>query len=224
MIQDIITYLQELAVNNNREWFQSNKGRYDRHKQEFLEIVQDQINRISVVDRDLEGLRAEDCVFRIYNDLRFSHSKLPYKQHFGAYMAAGGGRKSFRSGYYLHLEPGNCMLSGGLWRPEPKLRKRVRDDIFHHTDEFVAILEAPEFKAVYPRIDGDMITRVPTGYPADYEYAHLLRYQEYCISYYLPDGYFDNPDWANDMAQRFILQLPFHRFLNTTVDLWMEDV
>jgi uncharacterized protein (TIGR02453 family) len=223
MIHRILTYLQELAANNNREWFKANKERYDSLKQEFINIVQDQIARISDYDRDLDPLKAEDCVFRIYNDLRFSHDKQPYKQHFGAYMAAGGGRRSYRSGYYLHLEPGNCLVSGGLWRPDPKLRKRVRYDIFTHIDEFVAILENPEFKAIYPQLEGEMLSRIPSGYPADFEYKDLLRYQEYCVTSYLPDDYFRNPDWAEDIARRFLLQLPFHRFLNTTVDDWMEN-
>ncbi|MDR0537679.1 MAG: DUF2461 domain-containing protein [Tannerellaceae bacterium] len=218
MIAEILNYLRDLSQNNNREWFNANKGRYNELKEAHTGIIQEIIDRLSKNDSELAHLQAKDCLFRIHRDIRFSPNKLPYKTYFGAYICAGGGRKSPRSGYYLHLEPDNCLLSGGLWMPEPKLLRRLRQDIYDHIDEFLGILERPSFKAVYPGLDGEMLKRVPSNFPFNFEYEHLLRYKDYCITTKKPDSFFDDPEWISHAIDIFSLQIPFHRFLNYTVD------
>ena len=49
MNAEIIQFLKELSANNNREWFQANKDRYDVLHKAFLDEVQQLINRISSV-------------------------------------------------------------------------------------------------------------------------------------------------------------------------------
>ncbi len=130
MNTQILQFLTELRENNYREWFQDNKKRYDALKDGFTEEVQQLINRIGLFDPEIIGLEAKDCLFRIYRDIRFSPDKTPYKTHFGAYIARGG-RSSERGGYYLHLEPGNSMLSGGVWMPPTPLLKKLRQEFFY---------------------------------------------------------------------------------------------
>ncbi|MDR1557260.1 MAG: DUF2461 domain-containing protein [Tannerellaceae bacterium] len=218
MVNQILVFLKELEQNNNRVWFQDNKARYEVLRKAHTEIVQQLINRISLFDAEIAGLEAKDCLFRIYRDIRFSPNKLPYKTHFGAYIAAQGGRNSERSGYYLHIEPGNCLLSGGLWMPQPKLLKRVRQDIYDHIDEFVSILEAPSFKAVFSELDGETLKRVPAGFPPDFEYGEILRHKDFCVSHIKPDSFFSEKNWMDRAVACFEKLLPFNRFLNYTVD------
>lgn len=110
MNEEIIRFLTELRENNNRIWFQENKARYDRLHDAFIDDVQKLINRIALFDPEVKNVEAKSCLFRIYRDIRFSPDKTPYKSHFAAYIALGG-RASERGGYYIHLEPGHCMLS-----------------------------------------------------------------------------------------------------------------
>jgi uncharacterized protein (TIGR02453 family) len=224
MISQILQFLKELEPNNNREWFHANKERFDALRKGHMEIVQQLINRISLFDPEIAGLEAKDCLFRIYRDIRFSPNKLPYKNHFGAYMAAQGGRNSLRAGYYMHLEPGNCLLSGGLWMPEPKLLKKVRQDIYDHIDEFASIIENPAFKAVYPELDGETLKRIPAGFPADFKYEWILRHKDFCVSTVKPDSFFSANDWMSQAVDCFEQLLPFNRFLNYTVDEYQGKV
>ncbi|MFR4039118.1 MAG: DUF2461 family protein [Butyricimonas faecalis] len=46
--------------------------------------------------------------FRIYRDIGFDKQRA-YKTHIRAYMVKGG-KQSPRAGYYVHIEPGNCMI------------------------------------------------------------------------------------------------------------------
>ena len=88
MNAEIIQFLKELQVNQNREWFQANKRRYDVLRKNFIENVQLLIDRIGLFDPEVAGLDAKDCLFRIYRDIRFSPDKTPYKRLFAAYIAS----------------------------------------------------------------------------------------------------------------------------------------
>ena len=68
----------------------------------------------SYYDASVAGLAPNDCIFRIFRDVRFSKNKEPYKTNFGAFIAPGG-RKAMRAGYYLHVEPGACFVAGGIY-------------------------------------------------------------------------------------------------------------
>ena len=157
MNAEIIQFLTELRQNNNREWFQANKSRYDSLRKGFIDEVQQLIDRIALFDPEIAGLEAKDCLFRIYRDIRFSPDKTPYKIHFAAYMASCGGRGSERAGYYIHLEPSGCLLSGGVWCPPPALLKALRKDIYENIEDFVAIMEKPSFKKTYPTMEGEVL-------------------------------------------------------------------
>lgn len=217
MVPEMLSFLKELQKNNNRAWFQENKGRYDVLRQLFADDVQSLINRIALFDPEVAGLEAKDCLFRIYRDIRFSPNKLPYKNHFAAYIARGG-RSSERGGYYIHIEPGNCMLSGGIWCPQPKLLKLLRQDIYDHMDEFVAILEDPSFKASFPALEGDVLKRMPAGFPSDIPFGDILKHKDFCVASVKPDSFFTESTWLEDSVSEFQKLLPLNRFLNYTID------
>ncbi|MCC8134244.1 MAG: DUF2461 domain-containing protein [Tannerellaceae bacterium] len=217
MISQALQFLRELEENNNRIWFQENKERYEVLRKGYIEYVQTLIDRISLFDPEIAGLEAKDCLFRIYRDIRFSPNKLPYKNYFGAYMASGG-RKSPRGGYYFHLQPDGCFFSGGIWCPEPALLKMLRRDIYDQMDEFVAIIENPEFKSVYKELEGETLKRMPAGYPSDTPRGEILLHKDFCVTAPVPDSFFDQPDWIDTAESYFRKLLPFNQFLNYTVD------
>lgn len=223
MNAEIIQFLRELQQNNNRPWFQENKERYDALRAGFLDEVEELIRRISLFDPEVAGLQAKDCLFRIYRDTRFSPDKTPYKTYMSAFIALGG-RKSARGGYYLHLEPDNCLLSGGVWCPEPKLLKKLRQDIYDHIEEFVAIIEDPAFKAIYPTLEGDVLKRMPAGYPVDSPYGYILKHKDFSVVCNKPDAFFSQPDWMDQSIACFEKLLPFNRFLSYTVDEYIGRI
>ncbi|MCC8155311.1 MAG: DUF2461 domain-containing protein [Tannerellaceae bacterium] len=223
MSAQILQFLRELQENNNRPWFQENKARFDSLRNEFIHIVQELIDRISVFDPEIAGLEAKDCLFRIYRDIRFSPNKLPYKTYMGAYMALGG-KNSLRSGYYLHMEPGNSFLSGGVWQPESKLLKMLRKDIYDQMDEFVAILEDPGFKATFPELEGERLKRMPAGYPSDFSHSEYLLHKDFCVTAAVLDSFFDDENWIENAVTAYKKLVPFHQFLNYTVDEFLGKV
>lgn len=219
----IFEFLRELSVNNDRVWFQANKGRYEALREMFIEEIQGLINRIVLFDPEITGLEAKDCLFRIYRDIRFSPNKQPYKTYMSAYISQGG-RKSEHAGYYVHLEPDNCILSGGIWMPPSKLLKMLRQDIYDQIDEFTQILEDPSFKSIFPGLEGDMLSRMPAGFPADSPYGYILKHKDFSVMSYRPEKFFSQDNWIDQVAADFRKLLPFNRFLNYTVDEYLGKV
>ena len=165
----IFQFLKDLAANNNREWFQGHKDEYLKAQKEFEELLTAIIARISLFDESIVGIQAKDCTYRIYRDTRFSSDKTPYKIHLGGYINARG-KKSEHCGYYVHIEPDNCMLAGGSWCLESKVLKAVRQSIYDNIDEYREIVEDPAFKQYFPVIGENHLKTAPKGFPKDFEY------------------------------------------------------
>ena len=74
MIQNqlIIEFLRDLIANNDRDWFAANKDRYQTALEAFREEVAWLIGRIGEFDERIKYLSPNDCLFRIYRDVRFS--------------------------------------------------------------------------------------------------------------------------------------------------------
>ena len=145
---EVFRFLKELRENNNREWFHAHKEWYLTVKAGHEDFINRVIPALAVREPEVDGLMAKDCIFRIYRDIRFSPNKEPYKTHIGAYMVKGG-KQSPRAGYYVHIEPGNCMIGGGIWCPEPSLLKALRKDVYDNIDEFTGIIRDTEFQKYY---------------------------------------------------------------------------
>ena len=219
--KEILQFLRELIAHNNREWFHDNKKRFDLLRKGYEEEVQILIDRIALFDKDVAGMEAKDCLFRIYRDIRFSNDKTPYKDHFGACIAPFGGRRSDYGCYYLHICPERSELAGGVWGPDPKLLKMLRRDVYDHFDEFSAIISTPEFKSTFGEPDGKELKRVPDGFPTDSPAAEYLKYKYYCVGKEIPDSFLTSSDWMDRSVEIFEKMLPFNHFLNYTVDAYL---
>lgn len=160
-----LDFLAQLAVNNNRDWFQSHKDWYTEAYSQFLAFSQEYVARLAEVDDNLLGLQAKDCIWRIYRDVRFSADKRPYKEWFGVFPAAKGGKKSLHGGYYVHIQPGHCMFAAGIWSPTPELLKTLRKEIWANYDEIEEIMAQPDFQRYFTDFDtDDMLKKVPQGF------------------------------------------------------------
>ena len=88
-MKEILDFLRDLEKNNNREWFNANKDRYQKVLQKWYAFCESLITEIGRFDKDIAPLTIKDCTYRIYRDTRFSKDKSPYKTHFGVFLAKG---------------------------------------------------------------------------------------------------------------------------------------
>ena len=216
-MKELFKFLKELRKNNNREWFMANKDRYATLHKEYIVIVEKLIAGIATFDPEIAGLDAKSCVYRIYRDIRFSNDKTPYKTHFGAYMTGHGGRTSPYGGYYLHIEPDNSLVSGGVWCPTPAMLKSLRRDIYDNMEEFIGILENKKFKKNYGELEGESLKRMPDGFPKDYQYDYILKHKNFVVSGNKPEDFFYSENWIDEVVENFRILYPFNKFLNYTI-------
>ncbi len=210
----ILDFLNELKENNNREWFQKNKKTYDAAKAEMEAFVDVLIPRIAVFDPSVKFVTAKDCLFRIFRDVRFAKDKSPYKTNMGAWISRAG-RKSSGPGYYLHIQPGESMLAGGVYMPEPEQLKKIRQEIYYNAAEFKAILENKTARKYFNGLsEWDKQKLAPRDFPKDFPDIDLLKYRHYTVAHMLDDKQVKEKDFAELVIKVFGLMHPLNVFLD----------
>lgn len=205
-------FLSKLKRSNNRPWFQKNKTHYLEARANFTDLVAILIHRITEFDESLIGVEPKDCLFRIYRDVRFSKDKSPYKTWLSAAMS-GGGKNSSGPGYYIHLEPGNTYLGGGIWHPEKDHLYRIRRFIAEKGSELDSIVTDRTFKKYFGELGGEQLKTAPRGFPKDHPHIRWLRYKDYLAGCKLDDVELKSQAVIGKIAQRYEAMLPLFNFL-----------
>lgn len=224
----ILQFLSDVAANNDRTWFHAHKDEYDACRADFEEGVAKAISHIATFDKTTAHLTVKDCTYRFYRDTRFSEDKSPYKNHFGAYIAAHG-KKSLHGGYYMHLEPGHCMLAVGTYWLPTNILTSCRNEIMANTEEWLRCVENKPFVSLFGRPGKSEwndpkgfgiahLKTAPSGFPRDYEHMEYLRMKDYCAWHVVGDDFFDGDDWLAAMEKVFKTGKPMMDFINSVVD------
>ncbi len=230
----ILKFLKDIAANNNRQWMMDHKAEYESAKAEFEEGVIKAISRISTFDPEVSHLTPKDCIYRFNRDIRFSTDKSPYKRHFGAYICAHG-KKSLRGGYYIHIQPGHCLISCGCYWLPTNILTSCRNEIMGNIDEWRKAVENGQFIKYfgYPNEgtwgeDGvpesekgfglNSLKTCPKGFPKDYEYIDYLRMKDYATWVQVPDDFFEGEKWLSESEKYFKVAKPMMDIINSVVD------
>lgn len=220
MLNDLLLFLKELGQNNNREWFEKNRQRFETVKGTFTKLVEDIITGLGKSDPDIRALEAKNCIFRQYRDVRFSLDKTPYKIHIGAYMNKGG-KKINTAGYYLHIEPGKSLIAGGLYQPDSHQLRNVRQEIDYNLEEWEKLIGNKSFRAVFPNgiSREDSLKRPPRGYEADNPSLKFMLLKSFVFQKPLADEELVALKDEKPLIKTFTSLTPVINFLNRAGDL-----
>lgn len=211
--KQLFDFLSALKENNTREWFQANKKVYEAARKQADTLITNMIPEIVKLDPAVGSPLLKECGFRINRDIRFSNDKSPYKTNMG-YFIAKGGRKSIFPGYYLHFEPGSCMIAGGVYMPQPDVLKKIRNEVYFNAPELNKILNEPAFKKTFGALDDfDKLKKAPAGFPPDFEYVDLLKYRSYTVIHPVSDDQVMSADFDRYALEIFSSMQPLHQFL-----------
>jgi len=216
-----LSFLKELKKNNTKEWFDTNRKKYEAAKADFAALTIAVIHGLGKKDPFVASLLAKDCTFRINRDVRFSKNKDPYKTNMGMYLSRGG-KKSLFSGYYFHLEPGgNSFMGGGLYMPEPDVIKKVRQEIDYNWDEFSKIIKQKKFKTVYKELqreEGMALTREPKGYEKDNPAIEYIKLKSWVATAPVTDQLLTSEHLVKEIVGAFETLQPMIEFLNKALE------
>jgi uncharacterized protein (TIGR02453 family) len=174
-------FLRELAENNNREWFQANKNRYeDEVKAPALQFIQDFAEPLKGLSSHFKAdPRANGgSLFRIYRDTRFSKDKSPYKTHTGIHFRHDQGKDAHAPGFYLHLEPRQCFVGLGIWHPDGKTLKKIREGLVEDGKGWKKAISGKAFRDRL-KLSGDSLVRPPRGFDAEHPLIEDLKRRDF---------------------------------------------
>ena len=212
-----LKFLAELAVNNNRDWFQANKKSFDAAQANLVEFNGYLIGEIGQFDDAVVGINPLSCVFRIYRDVRFSKDKSPYKTNLGTYISPGG-RKSMQPGYYFHVQPGRSFIAGGKHVPDGPETLKIRNAIAANPDGFLKIVEKKSFRESFGEMRGDRLKSAPKGFAADHPAVEYLKLKEFMAFTELHDDKFlTSAEFPKSLVRTLKEMYPLVSFLRATL-------
>lgn len=174
-------FLGELVNNNNRDWFNENKSRYE---EDVLDVA---LRFIQSMQKPLEDIapnftaipkRMGGSLMRVYRDTRFSKNKTPYKTNIGIQFRHERARDVHAPGFYVHIDPEQVFIGAGMWRPASPALAGIRERITSKPDEWVRVTTDRRFTR-YFHLGGVALTRPPRGYAKDHPLIEDIKRKDF---------------------------------------------
>ena len=219
--EESLGFLEELAANNNREWFKENKSRYE-------ELVLDVALRfIDSMHAPLEQFaphftaiptRVGGSLMRVYRDTRFSKNKLPYKTNIGIQFRHEDARDVHAPGYYVHIEPDTVFLGAGMWRPQSEPLRSIRERIAARPAEWGRAVSDAAFRRHF-RLGGESLTRPPRGFDKSHACIDDIKRTSFIAVKDMAVESCLTPKFQQRVETAFRAAEPFMRFLCKSVNV-----
>ena len=211
-------FFRELAKNNNRDWFQANKARYEEVVQEpAVRFIRDAASRLQKISPHLVGDPKPfgGSLSRIHRDIRFSPDKSPYKTHVGIHFWHDEATppEHMTPGYFLHLESGESGVHSGVWHPEPPILKKIRDRIVEEPDSWRSVLRSNI------QLEGESLKRPPPGYDSNHPMIQDLRRKDFIAGHRFRDTEVTGPKFLEDFAKACEAMDPLNAFLSKSMGI-----
>ena len=205
--KNTISFLKELKLNNNREWFNENKDQFNNIQSQVKIFAQEVNNSLNVSD-NIEKIK----IFRIYRDLRFSKDKTPYKKNIG--MAFHRAKPELRGGYYLEISADESFIAVGFWNPNKEDLLRIRKEIEIDGQEFKRIVNQKKIKEIWGDLKGDEVKTSPKGFTSDHEYIDLIKKKQFIFIKKLKEKDILDEKFQNELVNYFESIRPFFDYMS----------
>ena len=212
---ETIAFLRELKANNNRDWFNENKPRYEELVLDvalnFIQSMHDPLLKIApnftAIPKRMGG-----SLMRVYRDTRFSKNKTPYKTNIGIQFRHEQARDVHAPGFYVHIDPDSVFLGAGMWRPAPEALLGIRERITHKQAEWLRVCAEPKFKKQFS-LGGEKLTRPPRGFDKDHPLIEDIKRKDFIAVKNLTLEDALQPKFQQKVETAFKAATPYMRFL-----------
>lgn len=212
-------YLNDLKLNNNRDWFTENKKRFETEnkltKAFFTEVLTD-LEKIDSIEKMQ--------VFRIYRDVRFSKDKLPYKNHFS--VSFNRTKPMLRGGMYLHIENDASFVGGGFWEPNNEDLLRIRKELELDASDLREIIADETFKKFFGELTGEELKTAPKNFDKTHPNIDLIRKKQFLVGRKFTNKEVLSPNFKEEVIATFAAMRPFFNYMSDvlTTDLNGESL
>ncbi|MFZ2151280.1 MAG: DUF2461 domain-containing protein [Candidatus Absconditicoccaceae bacterium] len=207
-MKEILKFLEDLEVNNNREWFDIHREEYQKIRKKVLELADRLIKEISKFYDLGDEIRPNDCIFRINRDTRFSKDKTPYKINFGIEITPNGKRGGLPC-FYLHIQPGNnSFIAGGLYMPDSQTTGAIREGIDKKGKDLKKLIDKIlKLESFY--LYEDAVKTAPRGYKKDNPNIKLLKLKHRIVERPVSDKELLGKEFEKVLVKDFKKMAPF---------------
>ncbi|KAI0888145.1 uncharacterized protein GGS22DRAFT_93754 [Annulohypoxylon maeteangense] len=225
-------FLKDLKANNNRKWLKANDKEYRRSLKDWESFVETLTEKIIEADDTIPELPIKDVVFRIYRDVRFSKDQTPYKPHYSAAWSRTG-RKGPYACYYVHAEPGRCIIGGGIWHPDAEALALLRASVDERPHRIRRVLMNPTFRKTFlpeakaneksvlaafaAKNQENALKKKPKGFHPEHRDIELLKLRNYTIGTEIEEADFTTDDAQEKIMRVISAMVEFVSFLNSVV-------
>jgi uncharacterized protein (TIGR02453 family) len=217
---DLFGFLKDLGENNDREWFQFNKSRYEESVKEpalaFIAAFGPYLNKITPHFQAIPRAQG-GSLFRIYRDTRFGKDKSPYKTNTGLHFRHEAGKDAHAPGFYMHLAPGEVFFGAGLWKPEGPTARAIRQLIVDEPAEWEKVKKATGKSSLV--LAGESLVRPPRGFDPDHPYIEDIKRKDFLATVELDEATALAPDFLEKTAALCKQAAPLMSFLCHAVDV-----
>ncbi|AYV55111.1 DUF2461 domain-containing protein [Leptospira kmetyi] len=212
-----LDFLKKLAKNNNKPWLEKNKDSFTEAKTDFENLITELIFGLAKVNPALTGVDPKKCIFRIYRDVRFSKNKEPYKTNFGASIGASG-KDLGRPLFYIHVQPGNeSFIAGGLYMPETKILRAVREAILEDSKILKKIIQDKKFVKEFEGLSDMKLKTAPKGFSKEHPDLSLIQYTSYIVERKASDSDLCSKNFVKNTIESYKILQPFLKYLDGLV-------
>ncbi len=209
-----LQFLAKLSKNNNREWFEKNKERYEAEvKTPMLDLVA--AVGASMIDFAPDYIpEPKKAVYRIYRDVRFSKDKRPFKTNVAASFWRQNLPKNGSAGFYVHVDNEEALVAAGVYMPPPDLLRILRLHIEKNHERLAAILTDKKRAKLTGPLQGENTARLPKGFLPGHPAEELLKRKMYIYWVSFPPKDAESPKFLTEVSKRFAAMAPLVEFLN----------
>jgi len=216
-----LEFLRQLERNNDRDWFNANKPRYENDVLDpalkFIAAMQAPLAKISTHFNAIPK-RTGGSLMRVYRDTRFARDKSPYKTNIGIQFRHELGKDVHAPGFYVHIDPREVFLGAGLWHPPSPQLAAIRKRIDEQPKEWQRARDDKAFRRHFS-LGGQSLVRPPRGFSADHPLIDDLRRKDFIAVKSLDHDAVLKAGFLRSVATAFAAASPFMRFLCKSVSV-----
>ncbi|HZC99928.1 MAG TPA: DUF2461 domain-containing protein [Actinomycetes bacterium] len=216
---ETLRFLQELQVNNRKDWFEAHRADYERF---WLAPAQAFVVAAGEVLAELApDIRAEPrvlgSIFRINRDTRFSRNPRPYKDHLDFWFWEGERRRAV-SGFFVRLTPEFVAIGAGCHGIDPERLARFRQAVVDRSSGAELAGIAARLEAAGYQLGGAVLKRPPAGFASGGPAGRFLLHKALFVHHDEPIDQRVHSDAILEGCGRHWRALaPLHRWLTDNV-------
>lgn len=219
--KDTMSFLRKLANNNNRDWFNDHKTDYESAvRTPALQFIEDIAGELAIISPHFLALpkKVGGSLMRVHRDTRFGKNKRPYKTNIGIQFRHEAGKDVHAPGFYIHIEPGECFLGVGIWRPDSTALGKIRQHLDEKGEQWIAVIKNKKFSSHY-ELSGESLSRPPRGYDKTHPLLEDLKRKDFIAITPLEDDKVLSSPFLKTVLNRFNAGDEYMRFLCNALNL-----